>query len=223
MALPAARGPSRWRLALGVILCAILLPLAQAGLGALSVRMSSPWHWVVGTPLSYLVIAGLGAFSASGGLAPALARGRGSLLGVLAGGGGALIATLIMMAVFVLNYRSGAGSTPYPVARSAKALLALNAAMPGPPLPLDFLLVFFAPFFLANNLLGVGLAALGGMLGGWLRASLTWRGAPGNELAGGANVAAVAGVAALLAVVLAIAGIMFLTGAFNLFTIKPAP
>ncbi len=33
-------------------------------------------------------------------------------------------------------------------------------------------MLFFAPFFLANNLLGVGFAALGGMLGGWLRARM---------------------------------------------------
>jgi hypothetical protein len=61
------------------------------------------------------------------------------------------------------------------------------------------------------------------MLGGWLRAAVTWRGAPGDERTGGVNVVAVASVAALLAILLAIAGIMFLTGGFSLFTIKPAP
>lgn len=219
MALPAARGPSRRQLALGVMLCAILLPLAQASLAALSAG-GIALVLACRRPAVYLAIAGLGALCATGGLDPAQARARGSLVGVLAGSGGAVVAILIAAVVFVMNLHNAAGSPLHPAAQSATP--PLMAAVPGPPIPIPLVMLLFAPFFVAEILLGVGLAALGGMLGGWLRASRTWHGAPAGARAGGVTVAVVS-VAALLAFLVVVVGIVFLTGAFSSINAAPAP
>src|ERR1700680_5343038 len=70
MSTPPAARRHRRTSALSALPWIVLLPLAQAGLGYLSARSSSPWYWLVGTPLSYLLIAMLAAFGACGGLAP---------------------------------------------------------------------------------------------------------------------------------------------------------
>ena len=214
MALPALRRQPRRALALGVLLCVILLPLAQAGLGALSSHASSPWYWLVGTPLSYLMIGGLGAFCVTGGLAPPQACARGSLVGLLAGSGGAAVATLIMLVAIVV-------ALSHPMAQGTMPRLALITTMVAPISP-GMVIVFFAPFFLAVNLLGIGLASLGGMLGGMLRAGLTWHGSRVDGQSGGASIIAIATTVIVLAVLLAVGGIMFLTGAFSSTGVTPA-
>src|SRR5690242_6519943 len=103
MALPAPRHQPRHLLTLGISLCVILLPLAQAGFWMLSLRMSSPWYWLAGTPLSYLIIAGVGAFCMTGELTRAQAGSRGALVGVLAGSGGAVSATLVLAVIVAVE------------------------------------------------------------------------------------------------------------------------
>ena len=136
----------------------VLLPLAQAGLGYLSVRSSSPWFWMIGTPLCSLLIGVLAASRASGGLAPGQARTRGVRLGLIAGMGGAVLAGLLVALLLIWVLHAAQVNPP-----SASRL-------PGPGLALFVLFFWFVPFFLLLNLLGIALAALGGLLGGALRA-----------------------------------------------------
>ena len=135
----------------------VLLPLAQAGLGYLSARSSSPWSWLVGTPLCSLLICVLAAFCASGGLAPVQARRRGAHIGLIAGIGGAVLAAL--MAALLLIWLLHAAQAHPPSA----------SRLPGPGLALFALFFWFVPLFLLLNLLGIALAPLGGLLGGSLR------------------------------------------------------
>lgn len=220
MALPTPRRQSRRLLTLCIVLCIMLLLLAQAGFGALSLHMSSPWYWLVGTPLSYLVIAGLGAFSMTGGLAGAQARARGSVVGVLAGSGGAAAATLVAAVIIAVLLRTPPGSPSPAAAQYAIPPRVLVTAI-AVPFPAIMLVVFFVPFFLANNLLGIGLASLGGWLGGWLRASLTAREAPTGEQAGGANVPVVVTGMVLLAILVAVAAILFVSDVFRFVAVAP--
>lgn len=141
----------------------VLLPLAQAGLGYLSVRSSSPWYWLVGTPLCYLLIGVLAAFCASGGLAPLQARKRGAHIGTIAGIGGAVLAALIVALLLIWLLHAAQAHPP-----SASRL-------PGPGLALFALFFWFVPLFLLLNLLGIVLAPPGGMLGGYLRSHLASR------------------------------------------------
>ena len=86
--------------ALSTLLWIVVLPLSQAGLGypvwGQSVRSSSPWPWLVGTPLCSLLIGVLAASRASGGLAPVQARTRGAHIGIITGIGGAVLAALLV-------------------------------------------------------------------------------------------------------------------------------
>ena len=154
--------PSRQRrtLVLSVAPWIVLLPLAQAGLGYLSVRSSSPWSWLVGTPLCYLLIGVLAAFCASGGLAPGQARTRGACISLIAGIGGAVLAALIV-ALLLIRVLHAAQVHPPSASR-----------LPGPGLALFALFFWFVPFFLLLNLLGIALAPLGGLLGGSLRSQV---------------------------------------------------
>jgi hypothetical protein len=150
--------------ALSVALCSGLLLLIQAGLGYLSVRASSPWYWLAGTPLAFLLSAALGAFYALAG--GRQARQRGARIGLLIGLGGAGAAALVggLLALWALT-------SPYPPAtttsdRLGRALL---------PFVLFFLLI---PGFVVLNLLSVLLATLGGMAGGYVRARFSSTGPP---------------------------------------------
>lgn len=139
-----------------ILLCLVLIPLAQAGLGYASVRASSPWPWLAGTPMVYLLIAGLAAFIATGGLTVGAARSQGARLGVFGGISGAVVATLLT-AAFILWELKAPQSTP-------------SHLGPGGPSFLTLVVLFlFGPAFLALNLIGIASAMLGGLIGGALR------------------------------------------------------
>lgn len=195
---------------LSVALCIVLLPLAQAGLGYLSEGGQSPWYWLVGTPMCYFLISGLCAFCAAGGLVPVRARRKGSLIGTIAGIGGAVMAALIV-ALMIIWFLNGAQVHPPSASR-----------LPGRGLTLFILFFWFVPLFLGLNLLGIALAPLGGMLGGYLRARLKQGGQSAQEWSGeqerarpwGVSVLAVAVIAVLLAILLGVAFIVLTLGSF---------
>jgi hypothetical protein len=169
MSTPVAPKHHRSTFVLSVALCIVLLPLTQAGLGYLSGRDQSPWYWLVGTPICYLLICGLGAFCTAGGLVPVQARRRGSLIGIIAGVGGAVMAALIVTLI-IFWFLHDAQAHPSPASR-----------LPGPGLALFILFFWFVPLFLGLNLLGIALAPLGGMFGGYLRSHLEQDGQSAQE------------------------------------------
>jgi len=93
--------------------------------------------------------------------------------------------------------------------------------MPGSPrVWLALALIFFVPIFLGVNLLGLGLAPLGGMLGGYLRARVSAQSAtlpeqPGEQgsARSGRGILVII-IAVLLAILIMAAGLLFVTGAF---------
>ncbi|HEX9133616.1 MAG TPA: hypothetical protein VF844_15095 [Ktedonobacteraceae bacterium] len=207
-------GPRRLRSSsvLSVALCVVLLPLSQAALGYLSGRGQSPWYWLAGTPLCYLLICGLGAFCATGGLAPAQARRKGSLFGIIAGAGGAVVSALIVavMIAWFLN--------------DIKAHPSVGSRLPGPGLAVVLLFFWFVPLFLGLNLLGIALAALGGMCGGYLRVQSRQEGRPAPVWPGErerarprVGVVAAVSIALLLAMLMGVAFFVLTTGAFPVF------
>ncbi len=210
-----AVGPRRPRSTsvLSVALCVVLIPLAQVALGYLSGLGQSPWYWLAGTPLCYLLICGLGAFCAVGGLVPVLARRRGALIGVIAGIGGAVVSALIV-ALLIIRFLN-----------DFKAHPPSGSRLPGPGLGLVVLFFWFVPLFLGLNLLGIALAPLGGLCGGYLRAHLKQEGQSAQEWPGererarpwGMGVLAVGIIAALLAILMGVAFIVLTFGAFPVF------
>lgn len=172
MSLPVGSRRPRRAIVLSVALCVVLIPLTQAALGYLSGAGSVPWYWLVGTPMCYLLICGLGAFCTAGGLVPVQARRRGSLIGVIAGIGGAVLSALIV-ALLIMRFLN-----------DFKAHPPTGTRLPGPGLGLIVLLFWFVPLFLGLNLLGIALAALGGLLGGYLRGHLKREGEPAQEWPG---------------------------------------
>jgi hypothetical protein len=201
---------SRRMIVLSIAVCIVLIPLTQAALGYLSGLGQVPWYWLAGTPLCYLLICGLGAFCAVGGLAPLQARGRGSLIGIIAGAGGAVLSALIV-AVLITRFLN-----------DFKAHPPTGSRLPGPGLALVILFFWFVPLFLGLNLLGIALAALGGMLGGYLRGHFRPEGESAQEWSveevrvrprRGGVVAAVI-IAVLLAMLMVLAFFVFITGAF---------
>jgi hypothetical protein len=187
-----------------------LLPLTQAGLGYLSARSSSPWSWLIGTPLSYLLIAMLAAFCACGGLAPVQARRRGASVGIIAGLGGAVLAALIAALLIILLLHDAQVHPPS------------TSRLPGPGLALLALFFWFVPLFLTLNLLGIALAPLGGMLGGYLRSqgkqedqsAQEWTGERDRARTWSVGMFAVIVIAMLLALVTGIAFIVLTLGVF---------
>jgi hypothetical protein len=210
----------------------VLVPLAQAGLGYAAIRTSSPWFWLAGTPIAYLLIGGLGAYSTTGGLPAARARDRGALLGVIGGASGAVVATLVMAAILVVLFnQANHALRPSPDSNYwyGSSWYASGWYGNGPGLGLFGLglLLLFVPAFVGLNLLGIGLSTVGGLVGGTLRAS--GRRAGGERLvqeslAGPAGQdrrtgtsrrwIAVVAVAATLAVLVVVAGLVLTTGAF---------
>ena len=195
---------------LSVALCIVLLPLTQAGLGYLSERGQSPWYWLVGTPMCYFLISGLCAFCAAGGFVPLRARRRSALIATIAGVGGAIMAALIV-ALLIIWFLHEAQVHPPSISR-----------FPGRGLALFILFFWFVPLFLGLNLLGIALAPLGGMLGGYLRSHLKHRGQSVQEWSGeqergrprGVSILAVVMITALLAILLGAVFIVLILSAF---------
>lgn len=195
---------------LPVAVCVVLLPFAQAALGYLSGRGQSPWYWIAGTPVCYLLICGLGAFWVTGGLVPVQARRKGSLTGIIAGAGGAVVSALIV-ALLIIRFLN-----------DFKAHPPSGSRLPGPGLGLIILFFWFVPLFLGLNLLGIALAAVGGMCGGYLRARLTQEGQSAREWNGEQErarswrigVVAVVCIAVLLAILMGVAFFVLTVGAF---------
>ena len=209
MSTPVAPRRRRSTFVLSVALSIVLLPLTQAGLGYLSERSQSPWYWLVGTPMCYLLISGLGAFCATGGLVPVRARRRGSLIGIIAGIGGAVMAALIVTLI-IIWFLHDARAHPAPASR-----------LPGPGLALFILFFWFVPVFLGLNLLGIALAPLGGMFGGYLRSHLKQEGQSVQEWPVGQErarplraVVLTVIIAVLLAILMGVAFIVLTLGAF---------
>jgi hypothetical protein len=205
MSAPVASRHPRTTFVLSVALCIVLLPLTQAGLGYLSQRGQSPWYWLVGTPICYFLISGLGAFCTAGGIALARARRRGSLIGTIAGIGGAVMAALIA-AIIIIWSLNDARAHPTP-----------GAHLPG-SLALFIIFFWFVPIFLGLNLLGIALAPLGGMLGGYLRAHLQQVDRYAQEGSGEQKWVrawvVVVIIAVLMAILMGVAFIVLVLGAF---------
>jgi hypothetical protein len=203
------RSPRR-TIVLSIAVCIVLIPLTQTALGFASGRVQSPWYWLVGTPLCYLLICGAGAFCAVGGLAPLQACGKGSLIGVLTGVGGAVLSALIV-AVLIARFLN-----------DFKAHPPTGSRLPGPGLALVLLFFWFVPLFLGLNLFGIALAALGGMCGGYLRGHFRredepvqeWPDEGVRERPRRRGVVAVVVIAVLLAMLMVVAFFVFITGAF---------
>ena len=203
---PVASPHSRRTRALSLVLCTVLVPLAQIGLGYLSFRTTSPWFWLVGAPLAYLLIGGLTALYATGGLSAEQARGSGALLAVIGCLLGGLVAALLVVAFILFGVHAFQTQPPQP--SRAPAGLAILV-----------IFFFFVPAFLAINLLGVALAALGGLLGGSFRARTTGTNWPGDGLPD-AHVSSrawivVVVVAVILALLVGAVALVLSTGAFS--------
>lgn len=210
MPMPVATAHQRLTFILAVASCIVLLPLTQASLGYLSARVPSPWYWLIGTPLCYLLISALAAFCASGSLMRRQARRRGSLIGTIGGLGGAALAALIT-ALFIAWSLHTAQAHPTPGSRFPG----------GPGLALFALFFILVPLFLVLNLLGIALAPLGGMLGGYLRVHLfraswseqEWAAEQVRAKPWGVVLVVVI-IAGLLAILMGVAFIVFAFGAF---------
>ncbi len=166
---------SRRTFALSLVLCVVLIPLLQVGLGYISIERMLPLPWFFGTPIVHLLIGGLGAFCATGGFPASPARGRGARLAVIGSLLGTFVAALIV-AGYVILWAHDLQAQPPPAHPSRIST--------SPALGIFIIAFFFGPWFLMANLLGGGLAALGGILGGTLRAAISPEDTHAEELPG---------------------------------------
>jgi hypothetical protein len=158
----AARTNRNLSLSLLAALGVALIALGELGLAALSSARSTVWIWLIGTPLAYFLVAGAMAIVAR----PT----RGALLGVIVGAGAVLASVLVYVgAAYWLSTQPVVTVLPLSAARPSVFGSAIAAIAIRVPIPAVLLLIFFAPFFVGDNLLGVGLATLGGLLGGAMR------------------------------------------------------
>ena len=218
----AQRAPKS-NLVIPIVLGVILVPLSQIGVAYLGGRGGSLLGWLVGTPICYFLIGGLGAFTTVSGLVPAWARSRGAWVGFVAGVSGACSAGLIVAAVAVWDLVASPQSALLLHPQVGVAPHVFNAVSSGPWLrfPLIWAIVLLLPFFLGVNLLGVGMAPLGGMLGGYLRARVSPRSATLPEQTDeravaqpGKGMLVITIVAILLAIFIIAVGLLFFTGTF---------
>lgn len=168
----AQRAPKS-NLVVPIILGIVLIPLIQIGIDYFAGRWGSLIGWVVGPPPCYFLIGGVAAFTTVSGLVPAQARGRGAWVGFIAGISGACFATLIAAALAVWYLATPTQPTSLADPQSSVMPHISNAAMMGPGLPPIIGVLILLSLFLGANLFGIGLAPLGGMLGGYLRASVS--------------------------------------------------
>lgn len=220
---PAQRAPKS-NLIVPIILGVVLVPLSQYAVAILSSSGASLLPWLVGTPICYFLIGGLGAFATVSGLVPAQARKRGARVGLTAGISGICSSVLILAAIVIWNFVSPPqpASLLHPQPGVTPRLLYFGMTVPGSDqFWLVLILIFFAPIFLGANLLGAGLAPLGGLLGGYLKARISPPSATQLEQSGGQEVArsrrgilVITVIAVLLAVIVMAAGLLYATGAF---------
>jgi hypothetical protein len=179
--------------------------------------------WLVGTPICYFLTGGLGAFTTVSGLIPARARSRGGWVGFVAGICGACSAGLIVAAgaVWALAASPQPASLLRPQVGVAPHVFYTVSSGSSLRFSLIAIIVILLPIFLGVNLLGVGLAPLGGMLGGYLRAHVSTPATIIPEQTGeqavarsGRGVLVITIVAILLAVIVTIAGLLYFTGDF---------
>jgi hypothetical protein len=219
---PTQRAPTS-SLVVPIVLGVILVPLSEIGVAFLGAPGGSLLPWLVGTPICYFLIGGLGAFTTVSGLVPARARSRGAWVGFVAGICGVCSAGLIVAAFAVWALAASPQSAALLHPQVGVAPHVFDAVFSGSSLrfPLIAIIVILLPIFLGVNLLGVGLAPLGGMLGGYLRALISPPATMIPEQTGG-QAAAQSGrgvlvitiAAILLAVIVTIAGLLYFTGDF---------
>lgn len=205
-----------------IVLGIILVPLSQIVVAFLGADGGTLMGWLVGTPICYFLIGGVGAFATVSGLVPAQARTRGAWVGLMAGISGACSAVLIVAAFAVWDIVATPKSTSLLHPQTGAVLrLFYIASGPSFEIPLIVVIILLLPFFLGVNLLGIGLAPLGGLLGGYLRARISPPGATQLEQAGKQEVArsrrgilVITIIAVLLAILIMAAGLMFITGTF---------
>ncbi|HEU4784508.1 MAG TPA: hypothetical protein VFS83_14300 [Ktedonobacterales bacterium] len=207
-----------------IILGVTLVPLSQIGMAFLGANGASLLPWLVGTPICYFLIGGVGAFTTVSGLVPSQARGRGAWVGLIVGISGACTAGLIVAAFVIWNFAIPPQSALllHPHAGVMPRALYFGMTMPGSPrVWLALALIFFVPIFLGVNLLGIGLAPLGGLLGGYLRArvsppSATLPEQPDEQAMArsGRRTLVITIIAVLLAIIVMAVGIFYAVGAF---------
>jgi len=170
MTTAAAQSAPKSNMVVPIILGIVLIPLTQLGVDYLGNRWGSLIGLLVGAPACYFLIGGLAAFTTVSGLVPAQARGRGAWVGFIAGISGACSAVLIAVAFAV--WYVAAPTQPTSLLHPQGNLMPRSSyvATWAPMFPPIVIIFFLLPLFLGVNLFGIGLAPLGGMLGGYLRA-----------------------------------------------------
>ncbi|HEY1390937.1 MAG TPA: hypothetical protein VGF38_20545 [Ktedonobacterales bacterium] len=218
----AQRAP-RSSLVVPIVLGIILVPLTQIGVAFLGAPGGTFLGWVVGTPVCYFLIGGLGAFTTVSGLVPVRARSRGAWVGFVAGISGACSAGLIVaaVAVWALAASPQSASLLHPQVGGAPHVFYTVSSGSSLRFSLVEIIVILLPFFLGVNLLGVGMAPLGGMLGGYLKARISPRSATLPEQTDERAVAqprrgilVITIIAILLAILITTAGLLYFTGDF---------
>jgi hypothetical protein len=215
-----------------IALSTVLLPLIQAGLWYLSPRVYislrwlpgwyraiivfpyglAPSLWTIGTPLSYLLICGMSAFYATGGLDRIQAWKKGALVGTMGGIGGVILATLTLAVLFFWFLQTTGAQV-----RADCTLHPVHYCGMGFGWTVVILLSLTVRPFPAINLLGLTLATLGGVLGGHFRAgrlkgdrpAQEWPGEKAQAKTGSREVLVVVIIAALLATLLGVSFILF--------------
>src|SRR5690348_5868954 len=156
-----------------IVLGIVLIPLTQTGADYLGGRWGSLTGWVIGPLPCYFLVGGLAAFTTVSGFVPAQARGRGAWVGFIAGicGAGSSVLIAAALAVWYIATPTQPTSLSHPQMSAIPHIS--YAAMMAPVFPPILVVVILLPLFLGANLFGIGLAPLGGMLGGYLRARVS--------------------------------------------------
>ena len=170
MTTEVAQSAPKSNLVVPIVLGIVLIPLTQLGVDYLGAPGGTLIGLLVGPPACYFLIGGLAAFTTVSGLVPAQARSRGAWVGFIAGISGACSAVLIAAAFAVWYIATPTQPTSLSFPQSSVMPRMSYAAMMGPSFPPILVILILLPLFLGGNLFGIGLAPLGGMLGGYLRA-----------------------------------------------------
>ena len=171
-----ARRAPKFPVTVPIILGIFLVPLSQIALVYLGRYWGPTLIWIGGTPLAYFLIGGLSAFSAVRGLPPAQASSKGALVGLITGISGACSLGLVVVAIAVWSIVTPPQPASLLLPQTSVMSRLPYTAMVGPPLPPIVGIIILLPYFVGVNLLGFGVAPLGGMHGGYLRARFRRRG-----------------------------------------------